>query len=274
MRNLFFSVLILLAGSASAQNLHLIIVADTQDPSIGESCKIDLAGMENCAEMIAEEIDYKLKKHILSAEKCRDYLLNRQLKKVICQKNDILLFYYTGHGKNFGTGDWPRLLLKGKQLKINLEAIHRELQKKGAKLTLTFAEACNTISRKKAGKSVVFKTFPGDKNLYFRDLFLNYEGDILASAAQKGQWAYNSYLTGGFFSNCLRNGLYEAAIAGNEKTDWEQILKKTEICTSQTAKSVNAVQNTNAASGQKPVYRIRLTNNLEPGKTPSWYKKW
>ena len=160
--------------------------------------------------------------------------------------NDIVVFYYAGHGFRMPKDNRPGpyidlrdvVLDKFKRYQDNslsTEDIKDMIQKKGARLNLIISESCNdTITKtnpmvkeppmagKKGGLGMNWST----QNV--RDLFLSsMPTTILAAAASPYQLAISNSDFGGYYSTFLRNNLEINFGFSKSKVKWENVFEQT-----------------------------------------------
>lgn len=93
--------------------IYALILGDTLDKDIGESCVPDVYRMNKSIQTIANQLNKFANVTILDGEKCsvdqvRGWFINAHIRK-----NDILLFHYAGHGKkDANSSSWPLLTLR------------------------------------------------------------------------------------------------------------------------------------------------------------------
>lgn len=209
--------------------LNLLIVADTMDASIGSSCAKDL---QRAIETFRALTDYLGIKFLPKTVCGKDYSkvnVQSAINALRPSANDIVVFYYTGHGFRLPEKprDFPNLKLKNfKNLRasfrdsiswikkdrqdnitysLNMEDIFNSIRKKEARFNLVLSDCCNndifSVNAKgtKPGKTKGSGVEWNEDNI--RALFLNKNPmSILASAASSGQKATSNDDFGGFFS--------------------------------------------------------------------------
>ena len=256
MRYLFLIIVCFLlfakAEQTVAQKIHAIVISDTNDVIIGKGCQKNLTRVEKNLTEIAENSNLKLVKYVLSGKNVSDYEINKLIKKVNCEKDDVIFFHYSGHGSNTGFGAWPKLLLKnGGGLELRLDNIHRRLVSKAARLVITLGDCCNL-----GGKTQNFantNTAPPAllqttneiwkiKHHYAR-LFQYAKGNILATGTKAGLAAYFNDSLGGYFTISFFEALYQTTHNNDiHKVSWNKILAKSQVFTNETAESLGKQQ--------------------------------
>ena len=212
------------------QTIHLMIVSDTEDPSIGQSCLVDQNSVYNQFLSISNEINYKLDTVLVNSKLFNYNNVKNALDKIKPDPSDILVFYYSGHGYNFDESkrcsEWPIMHLKTKDAFLGLDEVHEIMKKKNARLTLTLGDLCNEIIDKRVllpRGLIVEDILPSNKKEIYTNLFTQFKGDILISTSKRGQYSYSDAKNGGFYSFCFVEALNDAANY-NSSITWPQLL--------------------------------------------------
>lgn len=185
----------------NAQTIHWLTFIDTTDKNVG---RLDVNGREvlynhfvNVVNSALAEKGYKSNIQdvygtSLTPQKCKDIVSN-----VICGPNDIVVFYYIGHGTHGTVGGdvWPLMwMAQGDPDKlVPLKWVHDQLKSKGARLTASIGMCCNVYQPIKRSETPSFSVNYG--NTYLTDtekksiqqMFLENKGDFLLSSASPGQ---------------------------------------------------------------------------------------
>ena len=174
------------------------------------------------------------------------------IKNLSCSKDDIVVFYYLGHGGRAQMGKdemasynqkypWPDLAFNKANTNesingLTLNAIHNSLKQKGARLTVTIGMCCNAHSSqyKKHGMSTQSRRYKIVSKKFAKkvgqQLFLKSKGDVLVASAQPGQFSYGgSY--GGQEVDCFTAALCETtdSYANNDRGEnvtWSSFLNE------------------------------------------------
>ena len=215
--------------------------------------------------------------------------MDNWLKSQQPARNDIVVFYYSGHGFRYpgDASEYPRMWLKTAQDKnprtTNLrmeEDIYDRIIKMGAGVNIVLSDCCNTTD---AGDIANFDavTVPthkrekhkrekpreqdsdndvdnGDK-LFITDHPLS----ILATAAGKGEFAGGKPAIGGFFTNYLLEGLSECIYETRLEPTWENIFKYADDNASYWARSAECPQAKHNEQGrcvQTAIFKMNDSN--------------
>lgn len=259
-----FVVFFFIIGNVSAQTLHVINFCNTLDPNIG--CEVDFPRTKQEAGLIAAYLNYGIKYYEGVGQNCSNENLMNTLNSLRCNKDDIILFYYSGHGARSpqDQSEFPQMCLKYSGYDQNkFVAVHtviEKLQSKGARFTLVMTDCCNSTVPGISAKSLMSKN--GGTIVYdeavarrYRKLFLEKKGIVAVTSSKKGQTSQGNKVNGGLFSYAFFEiGLY-AACTGVIPATWEDILGMV----------------TNTLQGRhEPYYEIKLKQiSTTPSSTPA-----
>lgn len=233
MRYLFF--LLMLLGSAPqiciGQSFYAVLVADTRDPELGPSCQRDLAQMSAALKNVASRINFKYRETICSQEQFGRAEIENAVAGVQCSAQDIVVFYYTGHGVNVSGGASRFPILRVNDQQMELESIHTLLKSKKPAFCFTFGDCCNNLL---PGAPVVRKASPLFRGIgvskdgeILQKLFVDSSGDLLLSSARKGERATANPEAGSFYSENWVQAL-SSARSNNANISWESLLQDAE----------------------------------------------
>ncbi len=147
--------------------------------------------------------------------------------------NDIVVFYYGGHGYNDLSNEWPTFaLLDYNKKKCRQTDVKNELDKipNKPKLVLCIAGCCNSIHYPKGSGGTIEPLPIGSDPVAIKKLFTGFSGNksIMVSSSRQGQVSYS--LTGGpilgsIFGICLRRAIYRVDMY----SDWNKVLEKARL---------------------------------------------
>lgn len=258
MRKLIF-IFILLSWRLyviQAQTLHGIIFANTECPGdprnprdrgIGPSVENDYYRMKIEMTTIASFIGYKLDLQSFTGSQdifCRENLDN-VLNNLKCNKDDIVFFYYSGHGSrsiNEKT-DFPQMNFVVDPYKTHIDErtanyplynVLQRIKEKNSRLTLVIGDMCNSVANwvtpkdaPPACKEATVKSESPCK--FYKDLFLGVKGSLIATSSKPKETS-EAYADGGAFTKGLLNVL-QIMVSENMTPDWTLLMEGSIVAT-------------------------------------------
>ncbi len=241
MRSLLLFVILSLQGFigqcySAEPILRALIVADTLTECTRESLQFDVWRMEKSLDAISQQIGYPLERHTLVDENFTIENVKNWLHSLPKKTNDILLFYYTGHG----CGDalkkpWPVLSFTPTPpyKPLGGSAVVKYLKQVQSKLTIILFDCCNCkpynrnhVTSLKGEEAVITDTsdLPG-----LQTLFCHTSGLIIAAAAARREPASAGNIDeipiGSTFSIGFIRALSKCC--GSPKVRWKTIFRET-----------------------------------------------
>lgn len=294
MKKLVLALLLAVGFACNAQTIHWITFIDTADERVGS---YDVTGRKvlyghfiNVINAALAEKGYKSNVQdiygtALSPEKCRQVVQQFQ-----CEPNDIVMFYYIGHGTHGekGKGDLPLMCLAGDDVRkfVPLAWVHNQLKQKNPRLLATIGMCCNVFQPISRGPEASYS--PNYGNTYLDDtqkraiqkMFLENKGDIVVASASPGQSSYPGTTPYGnmdiFTAALIAN--FEGYMASGE-LDWLQIFNDLRQCIHQITKgeqtpffipNLSASQAPSTASKKsRPVSVDTNTKDVTPSESSS-----
>ncbi|MEA5427620.1 caspase family protein [Arcicella lustrica] len=174
-------------------------------------------------------------------------------------QNSGIVFYFSGHGANFGDEIFPRFSFGNEVLAMN--KLNAMIGACNPRLRFILADCCNNFIQ---GMSQIPNTAnPTDEDLV-KKLFWdfgasNVKKTILICAAERGEYSY-SVESGSIFQQMFRKAFYECTSNDNINTSWEQIKNRT-------MKEVKRIldrqsKTTGINYGQSPIFTIISTSDI------------
>jgi len=223
----------------SSSTLHLVLVANTYDPSIGTGCASDEANLKNEFRQVADALGISFRQYIVDGSSFSKESVVSTINSLYPGSNDVVLFVYRGHGFRWKdqTNDWPRMDLRPSSYaditensSMNLSEVYSVLKNKGARLNIILADCCNSEVNASPVTNSNYLTFQFDNNSdvsKLRKLFMNSNGILLSSAAQKGEVSWTTS-QGGLYSMSFLQALREGiSYLSNDPCSWNTIISNT-----------------------------------------------
>lgn len=285
MKKMFFTILLSLMAPfvVLGQTLHAIIFANTQNDDIGQSVTVDFKRMGLEVTTIAKSIGYTLKKYYYYGEqtKFNHHNLDKVLTDLSCTPDDIVFFYYSGHGlraENEKT-DFPEMCLYVNEEDFftntqfyPLHDVYSRIINKQPRLTIVMGDLCNSLiegyyrneGNSSKGATILSK---GTCNVY-KNLFLNAKGGLIVTSSEpeypsrcyifskNGNW----YHAGGYLTHSFLQTL-QSFVSQNEDVNWQSLMNNTIVLTKELSKTdVNG----NPVRPQVPIYKSDIVPILSP----------
>ncbi|GEM_PF-2421829 len=210
-----------------AATLHAIIITDTSDPSLHADQDRDnlkqlvaniheATGLESnsTSTVIIEVVPHS------GYEKVKNAVTGLPVTA-----EDVVIFYYAGHGNNTEQSSWPAMAVEGEDTKddklVELNWVKETLSNKSPRLLIAIADTCNEfLDEPSRGEGTILGEGVGSYKQAYRKLFLGYRGVIMAAGAIPEQQAFSNQGGGRFTQQWLTSLKEELKSA---EPDWNNI---------------------------------------------------
>ena len=231
---LAYIAFLLTAGKVSAQTLHVINFCNTLDPEIG--CEVDFERTGREAGLIGAYLGYEVSFYCGEGNDCSNENLMNTLNSLNCGKDDVIFFYYSGHGtrSHQDKSEFPQMCLKYHGYEqdkfVPVHTVIEKLQAKGARFTLVMTDCCNKAGAGISAKSIMSKdggAVLDDEKVArnYRKLFLENKGLVAVTSSKQGQYSKGGKAHGGVFSYAFFEfALYAACATGEIPATWQSVL--------------------------------------------------
>jgi hypothetical protein len=141
------------SNTATAAKLHLVLFINTDIPDIGQSCAVDQRVMETEFREISKAVGLPFQKYVLNGDKFTKANAEKILRDLEVGKNDVVLFYYSGHGFRWSnqTDRYPQLDMRyseytplSDKTSLALSDVYRIISSKGGRLNIILSDCCNS----------------------------------------------------------------------------------------------------------------------------------
>lgn len=273
-KNLFQTNIRSLPPDLKSTKMYLLTVIDNEDESIGGDCETDRKKQQSYFTKLASKLEIPIEiKEVLGKELGRDKVLQK-INEINATRNDIVIFYYSGHGYSREDNHlFPYLDLrpdkdipiKKGEGELNMEEIYDIVKSKPSRLNLVISDCCNWHpSVSNARSSNIANTRPSPVGLSvenMRSLFMNPNRlSILMTAAAKGQVSAGNSADGGIFTTQFRDALQKFMSITYQNVSWQQITENVQLQTATTAGYSDCPQPENASiikpCRQTPMFKI------------------
>lgn len=233
--------------------IFLITVTDTNDKDIGERCATDLDEITYAFSEIADWLLMDMEEpKIIKGDDFSKAAVNDAIDNWLQSQNpgrdDIVIFYYSGHGFRFpnDVSPYPRMWLKTatdqnvERNNLSMEEdIYNRIAKMGAGVNIVISDCCNTTDAGDNGnydniavparKRVEHKRPEDEEDLdeqldFAEKLFQPGQPlSILATAADKSEFSGGKADFGGFFTFYFLEALSKCVYDGAIQAEWKNI---------------------------------------------------
>jgi hypothetical protein len=228
MRTILAGLIILSTSFSYAGDLVAILVANTLPREENRGREHDVYKMADEMEAISKHTGLNLNLNVYIHEDYNSQILDK-LQNIEVKPDDVLFFYYSGHGYRDSdkTSPWPNLVISLEDLGVDFQTITTILKEKNPRLLLAMANSCNkSVSQKieLLKKGIDFTSKERIQENY-KKLFLDQAGAVISSSSLPGQYSYRRPETGTLYLEAFLAALHEE-VKGKE-AHWESIFKQT-----------------------------------------------
>ena len=263
MKRLLFltaTILLITSHAYATGKVYAVIMGATQDEKIGNSCKVDLDRFENELNTLACNLDMDRVPTIrYNGDVCDRPHMEEGLQQLkACTQEDIVFFYYSGHGGRAinDKTQWPQLCMNYKDPN-NFVPAHEIISKISAlpaHLKIVLTDCCNTkhgaISPKFMMANARSATDVSEINYEnLAKLFIKQKGTIIGTGSQVDQASIGYENYGGAFTMAFWAALEDAAMGGINP-DWDSVFKLTIQYTQKITENK-----------QTPMYQVQTEHN-------------
>jgi hypothetical protein len=229
--------------------LILIIVANTLDPVIGKGCSLDIKTVTSTIYELARKMEFNLLELVIEGLNYNNENVVSAVESLKPDSDDIVIFYYTGHGFRFDKENNllpPQLDLQSSPATNKIADIHRTtknlneifeiIKNKGARLNLVIADCCNdeinftrTFNKKDKKAAAAEEQQDELHKDTLREMFCVPTSSILVAAADKGLLSIVDDGVGSIFTlkfaQHLRKKL-SSPLSDKNELHWDKLLEK------------------------------------------------
>jgi hypothetical protein len=220
--------------SVTAANLHAFIVCDTHADNIEKSVQADYRRILNEIKYICKLTKLKPKIKTFTGYNVDSDFVNK-LDSLNVKPDDVIIFYWSGHGKRFDFQEnpWPVFDFTYDDIVVSQYTITQLLMDKHPRLILSIADCCNDY----LGKSLILESrkISNSKKNNYRKLFLDSSGTYIATAALPGEFSFGLNRTirewnlppGGYYTTAFLEVLDEETSVKNPTISWDLLFTLT-----------------------------------------------
>lgn len=228
---LLLFLLFLCTHKAYGADLIALVAANTLPRENNVGREFDVMKIVNEMEMIAQNTGLNLDLTLFIHEEFDSKLIDK-LDTLSVNPDDVIFFYYSGHGyrEENKKNPWPNIHVALENKGIDHQMITQILQEKKPRLLISMVSSCNKIMKENIELllnnttqylEILSKKF--SKKESYKKLFLDFSGTIISSSAIPGQLSYRKRNDGTFYLSAFLNALHEA----DEDPTWDSIFSST-----------------------------------------------
>ena len=232
MKKLIFTMMcVCLSVAATAQTMHTMIFVNESEPKREMDRTADSRNMQRFFTDIARNLNYRNNMHSHSGSEFTTAYIDREIENLSVGSNDVVVFYYSGHGANFKNDKWPTLDLLDKPYWSSriLAKLNAKCDK--AKLVLFITDCCNSYINHMISPTSSFN--PTDENNVAK-LFTGFKGKkkVIVTAAKPGQASLSDLRYGALFGIAFRQAVKENTSNDVSNPTWDKVLSDARRITS------------------------------------------
>lgn len=217
--------------TATPVTVHLILVGDTKDASIGESVKSDLIKMRSLFQntmSVNKNIKFNIKE--ISGDQFISTNVKNTVNSLTVGANDAVILYYSGHGENRkeNKSKFPTAVMQqGSSYK--LENMGNLVAGKKPRLAIVIGDLCNSVPRTRTAlpDQPLMRSAPAQHDpARVAQLLIKAKGKIVSTSSSYDEYSY-SLGNNGAFTNSFVDALTSAINShSNMSATWDAVLKQ------------------------------------------------
>lgn len=212
------------AITSTGATLHAVLCIADHEADIGAAGNVDSNNIANWLGQISQNTGMPLSTTVIrgtSGTLTRSFLMNT-LNNLAVGGDDVVVFYYSGHGganEYAGGSRWPLLIFLDEE-EVDLAEVNTTIQARGARFVLTMADCCNNF----ASQAKLAPLVPRGTHDNYSALFLSQQGHLYLSAASPGEFSLGDSEEGGMFTQQFLQSFYANVESGS--ASWSTIVEQ------------------------------------------------
>ena len=219
--------------------VHAIVFCNTNDQKIGESCKNDqirfIEQMGIIETALGCDVDWM---NIYTGKECNKPNLESAMSNLKCNSNDVVFFYYSGHGvhaKADPADGWlPQMCLNYESYDqdkfVPVTYVRDKLALMNARLKIIITDCCNNEASWVTVKGLIAsdESTPNVDDIdvgKLKKLFIDSRGTVIATSSKRGQMSLGPK-EGGCFSMAFWDEIYQIE-HGKGSPNWKSVMEET-----------------------------------------------
>jgi hypothetical protein len=221
------------AFSSNAKTIHAIAFCNTNDVKIGQAAVVSHDMFNNELSTLAYYLNYDYVFEDFVGSDCSKENLEKKISSITSKPEDIIVFYYFGHGTRSKdqTSPFPQMCLKyeiyNQDKFMPVQYVINRLKNQQAHLKLIVSMCCNNVvggvSPKNNMCDAMGPTTMDQTNVEnLKKIFNDFSGVLAITGSKPGQYSWCNARIGGFFDVEFWNAIN--AVGNNElSADWKSI---------------------------------------------------
>ncbi|ADB42427.1 caspase family protein [Spirosoma linguale] len=228
--------------------LHLLVFADTDDPDIGDANRKTYNYLTGrFGPNSAQYAGLTLVTAGYYGSRCTVSELDKYLNALTVGPDDVVMFYFIGHGWNNRQNEYPSLIFgKASASRATLEAnsrnlldVYERIMSKNPRLALIIGEACNKERSDDPPLTSNLEAIPmkppSEDPAKFRQLLRGYAGSLVLSSCRRNQFSYSDP-KGGWLGLAWQNSVNTVLSDKQKKMpDWQEFISSVVQITERTS---------------------------------------
>lgn len=261
-RTLCLAAVLLLSVATQAKTIRAIAFCNTNDAKIGEAAVVSHDMFNNELGNLAYILGYDYDFHHFVGGDCSKENLERAISGLTSTPEDIVVFYYFGHGTRAKGQEspFPQMCLKyeiyDQDKFMPVQYVINRLDKQPAHLKLIVSMCCNNVVGGVSPKNTMCDamgptSLSGVNVENYKKLFNDFSGLLAITGSEAGQYSWCNSQYGGIFDVVFWAAM--EAVGNNQiPADWDSIFRAVQGQTDEIA-----YRSTNPPTHQKPYYEIK-----------------
>lgn len=223
--------------SLAAAQLHVVYVVATLDAKIGPSLSRNIPSMHQFFLDISQSTGLPLSTTFIADQAFHPMQVKASVQALSIQPDDVVVFYYQGHGiaKGGGSTPWPHFDFSNRKY-MSFENIASYLQGLNPRLLVMIAECCNNRPGQQPNRRAFDQPLPPPNWTHlYRTLILETSGTVFATSSLPGEFSFIvKNPTTGLWGARIEGGIYthyfleSLAVASHQPTpSWAFVLDRT-----------------------------------------------
>lgn len=217
-------LLICLSFTVRAQTMHTLIFVNESEPGRQVDRTEDSKNMKAFFTDIAQCLGYRNDLRSHTGVEFTSTYVDREINSLQVSNNDVVVFYYSGHGANLRNDKWPTLDFLDQGYWSSRILAKMNARCANAKLVLFITDCCNSYP-----SNIIPPTHshnPTDDNNVAK-LFTGFKGKkkVIVTAAKPGQSSISDKRYGAIFGISFRKAIVDNISNDVTNPTWDKVLE-------------------------------------------------